>query len=294
MIATFDDMEDVAVPVPDGQISVWHRPARDAPTAVLVHGLSGNSRWWGSVIEHLPEEMGVVALDIRGRGESVDAPPPYDLTEIADDVARALDHLSIERAIVAGYSMGGWVVALCGAHHPQRVERLLLVDGGLPLPRDPGSDVEEIIEAIVGPSLRRFQVEFESREAYFDYWKGHPAFDRHWDDSMRAALGHELIAVGDHFEVRANPEAIRVAASQMIIDQEANAAAARSSVPGQLIVVERGTMDQPGGMIPRDVAEQTVMANPQLTMRYLPDLNHYTLILGEGAPSVAAAIASAS
>lgn len=293
MTTTFEPMDDVSIPVPGGEISVWHRPARgETATAALVHGLSGNSRWWLHVVDRLPDDMGVIALDVRGRGESTHAPPPYDLRTIADDIARSLDHFGIERAIVAGYSMGGWIAALFGLHHPDRVERLVLVDGGFPFPRDPDVDAEEVIEAVVGPSLRRLDLEFESEDAYFEYWKGHPAFERHWDDSMRPALGHELESTGGGLKVRANPEAIQVTAREITIDEEANEAGGRLAVRTHLIVVERGTMDQPGGMIPLQVAKEAAAANPQLTMQYLPGLNHYTLVLGQGAPAVALAIAS--
>lgn len=286
-------MEDVSVPVPNGEINVWHRRAdENAATAVLVHGLSGNSRWWTSVIDHLPEDMGVIATDIRGRGESVDAPAPYDLTTIADDIARAMDHFGVETAIVAGYSMGGWVAALFGTRQPDRIQRLLLVDGGLAIPRDDGTDPEEMIEALVGPSLRRLETEFEDEESFFETWKTHPAFEGHWDDSMKACLGHELAPNGERFVVRANPEAIRVGAREIIAGKEANTAAGQLAVPSHLIVVERGTMDQPGGMIPLDVAEQTAGSNPNLTMEYLPAVNHYTILLGSGATAVASAIAT--
>lgn len=285
-------MEDVSVPVPNGEVNVWHRRAGDdSATAVLVHGLSGNSRWWTSVIDHLPEDMGVIALDVRGRGNSVDAPAPYDLSTIADDIARAMDHFGVETAIVAGYSMGGWVAALFGTRHADRIQRLLLVDGGLPIPRDE-ADPEAMIETLVGPSLRRLGTEFENEESFFATWKTHPAFESHWNDSMKACLGHELVPDGDHFVVRTNPEAIRVGASEIIAGEEANAAAEQLAVPSHLIVVERGTMDQPGGMIPLDVAEQTAGNNPILTMEYLPEVNHYTLLLGSGATAVASAIAT--
>lgn len=286
-------MKDVSIPVPRGEINVWHRPASDgAATAVLVHGLSGNSRWWVPVLGHLPEELGVIALDVRGRGASVDTPPPYDMTTIANDIARSLDHFGLGRAIIAGYSMGGWAVALFGVMHRERVERLLLVDGGLPLPRDPDADVEDVIEAVVGPSLRRLEVEFETEEAFFDYWKRHPAFEKHWDDSMRAALGYELAAEGDHYRVRANSEAIRVSAQEITVNPEANAASSKLDVPSHLIVVERGTTDQRGGMIPLDAAKNAATANPELTMQYLLGVNHYTLILGAGAGPVASAVAN--
>lgn len=288
-------MRDVTVPVPGGEINAWQRPSSpEMGTAVLVHGLSGNSRWWSRVIEELPDDLGVIALDVRGRGASTDAPPPYDLSTIADDIARALDHLALERAIVSGYSMGAWVAALFGVNHPERVERVILVDGGLPIPHQPDTDPEELIDAMVGPSLRRLEVEFESEEAFFDHWKSHPAFEKYWDDAMGDALRHELVPHGDTYAVRANPEAIEVGAREITIGIEANRAASKLNVPAHVIVVERGTLDQPGGMIPLRVAEDVVAANPELTMQYLPGLNHYTLVLGRGAGTVAAAIATPS
>jgi pimeloyl-ACP methyl ester carboxylesterase len=285
-------MEDVPIGVPGGQINVWHRPPDDAAgTAVLVHGLSGNSRWWTSVIENLPERIGVIALDVRGRGFSADSPGPYNLATIADDIRHCLDHFGLERAVVAGYSMGGWIAALFGLHHPNRVDRLVLVDGGFPMPRDQHQEPELFIDAMVGPSLHRLEMEFETEEAFFDYWRSHPALADHWKDSMKPGLGHELVAVNDHFEVRANPEAIEVSAREITVDEEANAAAAALAVPTHLIVVERGTTDQLGGMIPLDAAKEAAQTNGMLTMQYLPDINHYTLVLGEGAPFVASAIA---
>lgn len=285
-------MEDVTIPVPGGGINVWRRSASGtAGTAILIHGLSGNSRWWSSVIEHLPGDLGVIALDVRGRAGSVEAPPPFDLTTIADDVARSLDRFDIPRAVVAGYSMGGWVAAIFGATHADRVERIVLIDGGLPLPRDPDTDPESFIDAMVGPSLRRLEIEFDSEESYFELWKSHPALENHWDDAMRPALGHELAPKGGGFAVRANAEAIEVGAREITVGAEANVAASRLSVATHLIVVERGTTDQPGGMIPLQTAEDAAKANPDLTMQYLPGLNHYTLVLGSGAASVASAIA---
>jgi lipase len=290
--ATFGAMRDVPVPVPEGQISVWHRPAApDTETAVLVHGLSGNSRWWSAVIEHLPTPMGVIAIDVRGRAGSADAPPPYDLTTIADDIIRALDHLDIPRAIVAGYSMGGWVAALFGANHAERAQRIILVDGGLPIPLDPGADPDEVINAMVGPSLRRLDLNFANEEEFFDHWKDHPGFAANWDDSMRVALGHELDSAGGGLRVRASGPAIEVGAREITVGDDANRAAARLEVPTHVIVVERGTLDQPGGMIPRHVAEELAESKSNVTMEYLPGLNHYTLVLGSGAASVASAIA---
>lgn len=282
-------MRDVSIEVAGGEISIWHRPpAVGADTVVMVHGLSGNSRWWTGVVELLAGEIGVIALDVRGRGLSSTAPPPFNLATIADDMAACMDHFEVGRAIVAGYSMGGWIAALFGVNHRDRVNRIVLVDGGLPL--DPGEDADGFIRAIVGPALARLEMSFDTEEDYFDQWKAHPAFEPHWDDSMRDMLSHELVASGERLKVRANPEAIAVSGRDFVLDPDANAAAAKLDVPTHLIVVERGTLDQPPGLVPRATAEELSAANPQLSMEYLPGLNHYTLILGEGIPAVAAAI----
>lgn len=269
-------------------MSVWQRPGND-PT-VLIHGLTGTSRWWARVIEHLPESRGLIALDVRGRGQSRESPPPYELTSIADDVARCLDHFEIERAVVAGYSMGGWATALFGTHYPDRVDRLVLVDGGLPMPRPQGVDPDQAIDAIVGPALARLDIEFRDENDYIAHWRSHPSLSSSWDDVMAVSFFHELEHESDVVRVRANREAIAINGREIVADPEANAATSSLQVQAHVIVVERGPLDQPGGMIPKAVADSTANANPHVTYEYLSGLNHYTLMLGAGAPRVAGAI----
>lgn len=286
-------MRDVEVPIPGGRLHVWYRPAAPgAPTAVLIHGLTGNSRWWSRVIEHLPEELGVIAPDLRGRGGSVDAPPPFDLATLADDVALTLDHFGVERAIVVGYSMGGWTSAIFGDRHPDRVGRVVLLDGGLALPEGSELEPEAIIQGMVGPALARLDIEFPDETACTDYWKAHPALRRHWQDEMAPALLYELVPSEAGHRVSVNPEAIWTAARQITVDPETKNAAAGVNVPSLLVVVERGTADEEGGMTPRHLAEAAAAANPRLEMHYLEDLNHYTLVLGDGASAVAALISA--
>ena len=201
-----------------------------------------------------------------------------------------MNQLEIDRAVLAGYSMGAWVAAIFGQRHVDRAERLILVDGGLPIQSDPEMSADEIIEAVVGPALARLEMEFVSEEDFFEYWKSHPALGPYWDDAMRGPLSYELQPSDGGFRVPANPEAIEVDARQITVDPETNAAAAMVDVPARLIVVEKGTADEDGGMIPLEAARVAADANPMLTVDYLPGLNHYTLVLGAGAPAVASAI----
>jgi pimeloyl-ACP methyl ester carboxylesterase len=202
-------MEDTLVPVPGGTINVWHHPAAPgSSTAVLIHGLTGTSRWWSRVIDHLPAYLGVISLDVRGRGESWQAPPPYDLATLADDIARCLDHFGLETAVVAGYSMGGWVAGLFAQRHTERAERIVLADGGFPIELDRDKDTDEILTDVVGPSMARLEMSFASPDAYFEFWRQHPALEDRWPDDLEPILAYELHLFDGAWRVRANREAI--------------------------------------------------------------------------------------
>ena len=56
-----------------------------------------------------------------------------------EDVLAALDRTGAGRVVLAGHSMGGFVALAFAARHPERVSALVLVDGGLPLPRPEGT-----------------------------------------------------------------------------------------------------------------------------------------------------------
>ena len=87
----------------------------------------GSSRNWQTVGRDLSEHLHVNALDLRNHGGSPHA-HEMDYTVMVADVLRWLDAQQIERAALMGHSMGGKVAMLLACHHPQRVERLVIVD----------------------------------------------------------------------------------------------------------------------------------------------------------------------
>lgn len=288
----FPTMKDTPVPLPDGNFNVWFRPARpSSPTAVLVHGLTSTSRAWLPVIEHLPGQIGVIALDVRGRGKSWQAPGPYDLKTIAEDITRALDHFGLDDAVVTGHSMGAWISALFASRHPDRAQRVVLVDGALPLEWDESLDPEEVINAAVGPALTRLSLEFDSEEDYREWWRQHPSLSGRWTEKMDEIFPYDLHRTGSKLQPRVNREAVIQAGSDPVFDEETVRAWERISVPTKLIVVDHGMLDDPGGFIPLETAKSAAETNPNIEVRLLEDLNHYTVILGDGAPLVARAVA---
>ena len=286
-------MEDVWVPIEDGYLNVWHRPG-DGEAVVLLAGLTGNSRWWTHVIEHLPAELELMAIDVRGRAGSVDAPPPYDTATLAEDVRHVLDHFDRNQATIAGYSMGAWVASQFGILFSDRAKRIVLVDGGLEIPAPPGLADDKIAEAVVGPSLSRLDRRFKTQLDYVNYWKAHPALTDHWDDSMGPPLSYELEETQDGLRARLNPAAVAVSGRDITVDRELDSAASKTQLPLHIIVVGRGTADEKGGMIPLASALKAAASNSNITVDFFEDVNHYTLILGDGSKRVAAALADSS
>ncbi len=96
---------------------------------LIVHGLSYFSYDWIDIAGELCGDREVVAMDMRGFGDSTWSPTQkYALDDFAGDMANLLDHLEWPKAIVMGHSMGGRNSTYFTAGHPDRVEKLVLVD----------------------------------------------------------------------------------------------------------------------------------------------------------------------
>ena len=96
---------------------------------VFVHSLAGTSGHWSAQLEHLRRSRRAVAFDLRGHGRS-EAPRngDYAITAVAADIGAVADALGLERFALVGHSMGGGVALAYAGAHPERVDRLLLLD----------------------------------------------------------------------------------------------------------------------------------------------------------------------
>ena len=102
---------------------------RDRPTVVLVHGgpASYDHSYFKPDFSRLAAVAQVVYLDLRGHGLSDwGEPSEWSYEVCADDIRAFCDVLGVERPIVLGHSMGGWIVALYGARHPGHAGGLVL------------------------------------------------------------------------------------------------------------------------------------------------------------------------
>jgi 3-oxoadipate enol-lactonase len=99
----------------------------DGVPLVFVHGWTADRHRWDHQMTHFAEKRRVIRLDLRGHGDSSGA-GVRTIEELARDVVALLDHLKVERCVLIGHSMGGMIAQTISLAHPDRVERLVLVN----------------------------------------------------------------------------------------------------------------------------------------------------------------------
>jgi lipase len=281
---------DVAVPGGDLRVGVWDGPSDAAPTVLLIHGVTASHLSWPYVAERLPAAR-VIAPDLRGRGRSNGLEGPAGLAAHARDMIAVLDALGVEQVVVVGHSMGAFVALVLGDLYPERISRVVLVDGGLPLDLPAGLSSDEIITLVLGPTADRLAMRFASPEAYRDFWRAHPAFRRDWTPELEAYLAYDL--VGEEPELR--PATSYATLEEDSIDQNTGTAIldalTRLRHPTVLLTAERGLLDQVPALYAAERIPALLTAYPGLQHVAVPDVNHYTIAMSErGADAVAAVV----
>jgi pimeloyl-ACP methyl ester carboxylesterase len=280
------------VPVRGGSLRVgrWAAPEPDAPVVLAAHGVTANHVSWKPVAEHTG--LTVLAPDLRGRGRSASLVGAAGMAQHAEDLLAVLDHLGVERASLAGHSMGGFVVAAFAELHPERTGGVLLVDGGLPLPSPPpGVTTDQALAATIGPAAQRLTMTFESVDAYFDFWRPHPAIGPAWSADVEAYLAYDLVGEPPRLRSGVSIDAVRDDSADMLAGDDV--ARRPRALPAGTVFLRApyGLMAEEGGLYPRDLLDAHAAAYPGIEVREVADVNHYTVLLGEpGATVVAKAL----
>ncbi|MBK9778890.1 MAG: alpha/beta hydrolase [Anaerolineales bacterium] len=94
---------------------------------VLIHGYPLDHSIWEDVVPLLQKDFDLIVPDVRGFGGSTVIEASYSMTDIANDLAALLDGLGVEKAALAGHSMGGYVALAFAKAFPNRVHGLALV-----------------------------------------------------------------------------------------------------------------------------------------------------------------------
>ncbi len=274
---------DVPVDGGDLRVLLW---GNGKQVAVGVHGITGSAMAWQAVARQMPSDWTLAAPDLRGRGHSAGLPGPYGLKQHAADVAAVLRHLG-GRPVLAGHSMGAYVALLTNDAH--RARRLVLIDGGLPLPVPEGTD----IETVIGPALTRLRETFPDTEAYLDFWRAHPALAGHWTADVGAYVRYDLTGEEGRLRSRVVEDAVRVDGAEVLVEKPFAEALGRLPEPTRLLTAPAGMFGAPPGLIPAETVAAWQERAPKLRPQLVPEVNHYTILFDrQAAAAVAAAITS--
>jgi pimeloyl-ACP methyl ester carboxylesterase len=279
-VSEFRVPEQLAIPVRGGDLATLHWPAESpgAPVVVLVHGITGNGMAWARVAGALGTDVEVFAPDLRGRAGSAGLPGPYGIATHAEDVRALLDAVGARQAVLTGHSMGAFVVAVAAAGLARdSVRGVVLVDGGLPFPAAPGADVQATLGAVLGPALDRLALTFPDLAAVRAFWSQHPAVGP-WVDvpSVAAYLARDVVPADGGLRSACVPEAISVDGGDFLTDERVFGATAHLPVPATLLWAPRGLLDETPGLY-----DEQRLAGPLrsgLTVRMVPDSNHYSIL----------------
>lgn len=117
-----------AVPCSIGAQSVWTGGA--GQTLVLLHGAGDSAGSWSSIVKTFTPRYRVVIPDLAGHGGSAPADGPLSVGQVLEGLEAVMQQGPRDPAIIVGNSLGAWAAMLYAREHPDRVARLVLVNGG--------------------------------------------------------------------------------------------------------------------------------------------------------------------
>jgi pimeloyl-ACP methyl ester carboxylesterase len=106
--------------------------AGDGPPLVLLHGFPQDWSEYRAIIPRLAQKYTVVAVDLRGIGESEPAVGGYDAANMAEDVYQLLEALELQHVYVVGHDVGGIVAHALARRHPQALRGVMILDAPIP------------------------------------------------------------------------------------------------------------------------------------------------------------------
>lgn len=284
---------DVAVAGGSLRVAQW---GAAGPLVLCAHGITANHTTFHWLADRLAGHCRLVAPDLRGRGRSNAITGPFGMGAHAADLMAVLDHLGAKQAdLVLGQSMGGFIAAVAAAQHPERVARVLMVDGGIPLmdvafiTRLPFADwiIERIATKILGPSMKRLDMTFASREAYRAFWRPHPALASDWSGYAEEYFDYDLDGNPPSLRSSTNKTALMRDVRTELIEPLVRESLRKMRCPVRFLRAPRGVMNDKAlydeGKLARNAA-----GIPQFSVATVPDVNHFTILLSErGAKAVA-------
>ncbi|MFG3223540.1 alpha/beta fold hydrolase [Kitasatospora sp. NPDC048194] len=231
---------------------------------VLLHAFPLNASMWSTQLDALPglsgDEVRVLAPDQRGFGGTELGPDEPSLDLVADDLALLLDAAGIERAVVGGLSMGGYVALAFARRHPHRLAGLLLANTRATADTDAArANRERIAAAVTARNSVRLLLDEDVAAGQLGPDSGHLL------ERVR-----EMVAA-------APPASVAWAQRAMAARPDSLDVLAGLRVP---VSVVTGAQD---ALVPAEEADVMLRARPDAELTVVPGVGHLTALEAPGA-----------
>jgi pimeloyl-ACP methyl ester carboxylesterase len=287
--AAFFPSERIWVPVTGGELAL-HRYGEVGNNSVLaIHGVTSSNRAWQSFAKALTQHgFTIYAVDLRGRGDSNQLPGPFGMVSHANDMAKIVDYLGLENLDVIGHSMGGFVTAAMLALHPEKVKKATLIDGGIPLALPAGMSVDQVLPLVLGPAMARLAMNFESIDAYRDYWKPQAAFVKGWSPALDEYIEFDLKGSSPNLKPATNPKSVEEDSRDLFESELISKTLQNLDREVLFLRAQRGLQNEEVPLYPQPVIDAVLPQYPKVKLIQVEDVNHYDILLNdEGAAKCA-------
>jgi len=251
------------------QLATWEGNGKQI---LCIHGITANSRFWDCLASALVPHHRVIAIDLRGRGLSDKPPTGYSIEHHCKDILALINDQGLERPVLMGHSLGAFISLVFAAQSPQRVDRLILVDGGGKLSETQMSKVF----AGIKPSLDRLGQVFPSLETYLSQMKQAP-YLQPWNSYMEAYFRYEIEEVEGGIRSRVHPKHIEEEARNLK-KVDSREFYNKVKAPTLILRATKGMLAEDDLLLPEDVVDRMVHEIPNAKRVDVEGTNHYSIL----------------
>jgi lipase len=276
--------------VPGDVRLVFGRVGEGPEPVLALHGITAQHRAFNATARYLDHPDGMVALDLRGRGDSEKpSSGSYGLGRHAEDAIRTLDYLGVERGVFVGHSMGAFVALHAALLYPERTRALVLLDGGWPRPEEePDEEEAAAIEQGLERAFRRLDMVFETPEDYLDFWfPGQYLTLEDLPPDLADYYLYDLERVDGGYTPKASREAAEEDSGSVSSESPTAAALADIGCPVALVRAEEGFFPGSRALISDEARNVMAQALDLRRELLLPGANHYSMLFQESAREIA-------
>ncbi len=251
------------------QLAEWE----GAGTPILcVHGLTANSRCWDVTVRPLIGRHRILAADLRGRGLSDKPASGYSEEHHVSDLQSVITSLELERVVLLGHSLGGYVSLGLAARHPEKIAGLILMDAG----GDLSQAYWDGVAAAIKPSIDRLEKTFPTKEAFYSLMKQAP-FLNPWSEEIEAYFEYDLVETEEGFRSRIQPENIREEVSNKR-EFSVSKYYTQLQCPVLILRATDGILQPDDILLPHDVVDNMLAAMRDARVVDVKGTNHYSML----------------